>query len=153
MTSYIEILDQLKKVIGEQLNNYLEDMSSKGILKPIDVENVEIEYPDTDNMRKNVMFFIVPDQIVYEDLTTGSDAVTSNITVYLLCKRDKQENLIKKVLHYSEAFLKLIRNNQSLDGIVEFSKVDTAEFYPYVESEANVSGMEMNLIIQNAFDY
>ncbi len=45
----------MKSVIENQFNGYLEEG-----LPVIDEKNVQIDFPDTEQMPKNVMFFIQP---------------------------------------------------------------------------------------------
>ena len=55
MKNELSILNQLKTVIQTQLNGHLDST-----LPSIDQNNVQIDFPDVDQMPKNVMFYLQP---------------------------------------------------------------------------------------------
>ena len=149
MKTELQVLNQYKDVIAKQLNNYLhEDEENSGILDPIDENNVVIDYPDPDNMRKSTMFFIQPETSEISDLTSIADLEEMTITTYIICKRDKSETLIKKVFGYFTSLFALVRDNTTLDGFVDFTKITTMEFYPAVDASKTVAAIEVTSLIQ-----
>lgn len=144
MISELQILNQLKKVIGEQLNEYLTaDEENSGLLEEISEANVIIDFPDIDNMPKNTTIYIQPDYEEVEDLSVITDFTRMRLLIYIICKGAKSATLIKKVFGYYTALFMLIRNNQTLDGMVEFSKINSMDYYPSVTASSTMSAIEV----------
>lgn len=149
MKTELQVLNKLKDVIATQLNNWLkEDEENSGKLNPITKDNVIIDFPDPDHMPKSTVFYIEPETSDIEDLTSMADLEQMTVTVYIMCKRDKNEVLIQKVFGYFTALFALIRNNMTLDEFVDFTKITTMEFYPYVDATKGISCVEATLVIQ-----
>lgn len=148
MKNELTILNQMKIVLQEQLNDHLETG-----LEQIDEHNVAIDFPDTDLMPKATMFYIVPNWADYEALSTESDNSTFNVALFILCKKDRQENLTRKIYGYFNALYSLLRTNIGLDGYVDFTDVNDAEFYPAVEGNRNVQGVEVSVSIRYTKDF
>ncbi len=148
MKNELTILNQMKTVLQGQLNDHLETG-----LEQIDEHNVAIEFPDTDLMPKATMFYIVPNWADYEALSTESDNSTFNVALFILCKKDRQESLTRKIYGYFNALYSLLRTNIGLDGYVDFTDVNDAEFYPAVEGNRNVQGVEVSVSIRYTKDF
>ena len=148
MKNELTILNQMKMVIENQLNGYLE-----GELPEIDEKNVQIDFPDIDQMPKNVMFYLQPNWSEYDSLSTESDSSVFNIAVFIICKKDRQENLTKKIYGYFNALYALLRKNIGLDGYVDFCDINDAQFYPAVEGNRNVQAVEVSVSIRYTKDY
>ncbi len=148
MKNELTILNQMKTVLQGQLNDHLETG-----LEQIDEHNVAIDFPDTDLMPKATMFYIVPNWADYESLSTESDNSTFNLALFILCKKDRQENLTKKIYGYFNALYSLLRTNIGLDGYVDFTDVNDADFYPAVEGNRNVQGVEVSVSIRYTKDF
>ena len=139
-----QILEQLKEVIGTQLNDYLNaDEENYELLEKINKDNIEIDFPDVDNFKKSTMIWIEPLTEDIEDLTTSSDSAQMQISIYILCKKNKSEILIRKVFGYFTALFALLKDNQTLDEFVDFIKISTMEFYPAVTADRSISGIEV----------
>ena len=96
MKTEMQVLERLKETMVSQLNPLME--ITDGVLpEDISAQNVEIDFPDTDNMRKSSMFYIQPDGENIEDLSMGSDIATMDSTVFILCKGATSTTLIKMV--------------------------------------------------------
>jgi len=148
MKNELTILNQMKTVLQSHLNDHLE-----AGLAQIDEHNVAIDFPDTDLMPKATMFYIVPNWADYEVLSTESDNSTFNVALFILCKKDRQENLTRKIYGYFNALYSLLRTNIGLDGYVDFTDVNDAEFYPAVEGNRNVQGVEVSVSIRYTKDF
>lgn len=142
MKTEMDVLKQLKKVIEEQLNGYIVDFPLIGS------DNVEIDYPDVDNMRKTTMFYIQPDMEAIESVALTSDLAVMETTIYIITKKDLQEKLIEKVFNYYTCLYLLLRQNQSLDNFVDFIEVYSMDYYPAVTAQKNTVSIEVSLRIQ-----
>ena len=148
MINELSILNALKSVIQSQLNGYLDPD-----IERIGVRNVVIDFPDTDQMAMNNMFYIIPNWASYETLTTESDKSVFNIAVFIVCRKDKPENLTNKVHLYFEALQNLIHCNYTLDGSVDESFVDNVDFYYGVDGTKNTQAAEASISVHYTKDY
>ena len=148
MRNELTILNAMKLVIQGQLNTYLGEN-----LDLIGDRNVVIEFPDTDQMPMKTMLYIQPNWANYEALTTESDDSTFNIAVFVICKKDSQENLTRKVYGYYNALYRLLKTNMTLDGEVDFSSIDDADFYPAVEGNRNIQAIEVSVSVRYTKDF
>ena len=148
MKNELTILLKLQSVIQTQLNTHLsEDIPQIG------ENNVLTDFPDVDLMPRNTMLYLIPNWAEYESLSTNSDNSTLNISVFILCKKDKQENLIRKIHGYFIALYTLLRKNMSLDGEVDFTDINDVDFYYAVEGNKNVQGAEISVSIRYTKDF
>lgn len=149
MITELQVLTQFKNVIVEQLANYYDqDEEYRDLLEEISEANVSIGFPEIDSMRKNVMFYIQPDYEEISDLSMGTDFASLNATVYIMCKGSKNETLIKKVFGYYTALYALVRNNQTLDGFVDFTGINSMDYYPAVTASQTITAIEVSTNIQ-----
>ena len=149
MKTELQVLNQLKTVIAEQLNEYLSaDEENSGLLEDISEANVVIDFPDIDNMPKNTMFYIQPDYEEVEDLSMITDFSNMRLLIYIICKGAKSATLIKKVFGYYTALFMLVRNNQTLDGMVDFTKIGSMDYYPSVTASSVMSAIEVGAEVQ-----
>ena len=148
MRNELTILDSLKTVIQTQLNACLEEG-----LESITDRNVAVDFPDIDLMPMKTMLYIQPNWANYESLTTESDNSLFNMAVFIVCKKDKQENLTRKVYGYFNSLYSLLRNNGSLDGEVDFTEITDADFYPAVEGNRNIQAIEASISVRYTKDF
>lgn len=148
MRNELVIINSLKTVIQSQLNSHL----AQG-LETITEKNVAIDFPETDQMPMKTMLYIQPNWANYEALTTESDSSLFNMAVFIVCKKDKMENLTRKVYGYFNALYSLLRTNWSLDGEADFTEITDADFYPAVEGNRNVQAIEVSVSIRYTKDF
>ena len=63
MVTEMDVLERLRTVIVEGLGSEFEDFRD---------DSAVIDFPDTDNMRRNLMVYIQPDYEALEDLSVGT---------------------------------------------------------------------------------
>ena len=148
MKNELSILNALKGVLQVQLNAHLDEGMDQ-----IGERNVAVDFPDTDQMPMKTMVYIQPNWANYEALSTESDASTFNMALFIICKKDKQENLTRKVYGYFNALYSLLRTNWSLDGEVDFTEITDADFYPAVEGNRNVQAIEVSISVRYTKDF
>ena len=148
MKNELTILNALAGVIQRQFSEYLTHD-----LAPISERNVVIDFPDTDQMPMKTMLYIQPNWANYETLTTESDDSTFNIAVFVICKKDSQENLTRKVYGYYNALYRLLKTNMTLDCEVDFCSIDDADFYPAVEGNRNIQAIEVSVSVRYTKDF
>lgn len=148
MRNELTILNALKTVIQTQLSSYMQEN-----LGSIGERNVAIDFPDIDLMPMKTMLYIQPNWANYENLSTESDLSTFGIALFIVCKKDTQENLTKKTYGYFNALYELLRTNISLDGEVDFAGITDADFYPAVEGNKNVQAIEVSIAVTYTKDF
>ena len=82
-----------------------------------------------------------------------SDLSNFGIALFIICRKDTQENLTKKIYGYFNALYSLLRTNISLDGEVDFSSITDADFYPAVEGNRNVQAIEVSIAVSYTKDF
>jgi hypothetical protein len=157
MKTELEVLQQLQTFISTNLNTYItnpHDLDEEDLDIPdITISNVVIDYPDTDNMKCETMFYIVPDIENFNNLTMSSDLAELDATIFILTKKDKQENLISKIFAYFSAFYQCIKADSSINSYVDNTNLSTMEFFPAVEGNKSIVGIEVHLQMQFTKDY
>lgn len=136
MKTELDVLDTLCKFLNDNL----------------DIPAV-VDYPDTDNMKSSTMIYIEPEDAEYQPLTISSDLAILHATIYIIAKKDTPTNLLQKVFRHSDEVFTLIRQNQTLNGFVEFSNITAMEYYPAVEANKNIKAIELSLDLQWTKDW
>ncbi len=135
-------------VAQHHINQYIDSE-----LPTLGTDNVLIDFPVTDKMPKPSMIYIQPDFAEYEPLATQNDSASFRVSVFVICKRDKQSELDLKYLGYYNALYQLLRTNTDLDGEVDFVDIADTEFYPAVEGDFNVKGVEVSVSVRYTKDF
>lgn len=142
MKSELSIMEKLQEVIQDNLNSYLLTDEEYGTYaEQITDDNVVIDYPEVENMRKKSMFYITPQEGQLDTLTTCSDEELMTIDVCIMCKRDKNESLVRRVFAYYTALYKMLKNNSTLDGYITFLNVINFDFYPAVNVDGSITAI------------
>lgn len=148
MKNELTVLKALRQTILDHINDYL-DSELTGITE----DNVIIKWPNIDQMRNRVMYYIQPDYVEYEDLATTNDLAYFHVKVFIFCKRGPHRDLIEESYGYYNALNELMRRNMTLDGYVDFVGVNNADFYAAVDANDSITGTEVNLQIQYTKDF
>lgn len=147
MITILQITDAVQNVIATELNKHLKE------LPPITSKNVEVDFPEPDSQTCSTMFFIVPNYAENEELTCNADFSEADFSIFISCKRDKSENLIRKIYGYLTALEQTIWDNQELGGLVDFSDIVSSEFYPATSMDKTMAGIEAILKVRYAKSY
>jgi len=152
MKTEMQVLEKLRTLMARDLDSLRDSM--EGVqFDAITPDNIAIDFPDPDNMRKNTMFFIQPDYESLEALSFSSDLASMNATVFILCKGEANATLIKKVFAYFNAMFSLLGSNKTLDGFVDAARLVSMDYYPAVTASKNIVAIETALEIQWAKEY
>ncbi len=142
----MQVLDRLKKTISSQLGDYFS--ATEEPLDAISDDNVVIDFPEVDAMRKHSMFYIQPDYENIETLSMSSDLAVMNATLFILCKGASNEKLVRRVFGYYTALYALLRRNQTLDGFIDFARISDMDYYPAVTASATITAVEISIQLQ-----
>lgn len=148
MIDELSVLQALQTTIIEDVNQYLDSNMSR-----FSEANVIRDFPSVSLMPSDVAIFIIPDRAVYENLATTSDKSEFTVMIELLCKRDTQKNLEEKAYAYFNALYLALRRNMSLGGVVDFTELSEGEFFPAVEMNKNVQGIESTCTLHYTKDF
>lgn len=138
MTTELEILKGLKAVLERDLNEYTTEVK-------MDKNNIELAFPDIDNMRKPIMIFIQPNYSDYEELTYSSDQTNFTISLFIVAKRDKPSALQDKIFEVYDAVYRLLKLNNTLDSLVAYMVVQSMDYYPALTGTEDVKGIEVSI--------
>lgn len=138
MTTELEILQGLSKVLERDLNDYL------SIVK-MDKNNIDVAFPDIDNMRKPVMIFLQPNYSDYDALTYTSDQSNFTLSLFIVAKRDKPSVLQDKVFDVYDGVYRLLKKNNTLDSLVGYVVVQSMDYYPQLTGTEDVKGIEVSI--------
>lgn len=153
MKTDLQITNQFEKIIAEHLNDYLDQIQCGEKLEKISNKNIEQAFPDVDNSKCPTMFWIVPSFGENEELSVGSDFTTLQITLFITSKRSAPCNLQKRVFGYLAALELLIWNYSDLEGDADFTDITSYDFYPAIEGNKNIAGMEVTVRVQYAKEF
>ena len=132
MKTTLDILKQLQKVIETEL-----DYSNFSVL---------LDYPDSDRCKKETTIFLTPESGIIEGLTTSSDMCSLDVTLYIICRRQKSETLMTNVFNCFESVYKLLRGNPHLDDYIADTTINDFDYYPSTEIESE-KAIEMRLTL------
>ena len=148
MTNELTVLQAIQTVLISNVNQYLEQGWTA-----LSAKNVIMEWPDVDNMTDDVTVFLNGNYAEYEELATINDVSTFTVSVFLLVKRDTVSNLTIKMYKYFNGIYQALRQSMSLGGVVDFTMVTDADFFPAVEANKNVQGVEITLAVHYTKDF
>lgn len=154
MVNNLTICNHLEQLIGEHLNEYLDKIEGLDFTLPeISQKCVSQSFPDVDSQPTPTYFNIVPTYSENTELSVGSDFCTLNVSLFISCRRNKAINLQKMVNGYTAAFELLLWSHQNLDGLTDICDVVSCDYYPAINGDVNVAGVEISLAIQYAKEY
>ena len=148
MTNELTVLEALQSVLIANVNQYLAEGYTQ-----LSSANVLMEYPDVDKMPSDVTVFINGNYAEYEELATINDQSTFVVSVFLIVKRDTQSNLTTKMYTYFNGIYKSIRKSMDLNHTVDFAMITEADFFPAIEANKNVQGVEISLAVHYTKDF
>lgn len=138
MKTTLEVLEKLKEIIEKKLNykNF----------------SVVLDYPDSDRCIKETTIFLMPDTGLLDNLTTGSDSCSLDITAYIIVRRRGSQDLMVRVFNCFEQLYSLLRGDPTLDGYVSDTEIRDFDYYPStgVESEKAIE-VSLNVLWEKDF--
>jgi hypothetical protein len=152
MITEMQVLEKLKEIISTQVGASVPD-EDEGALGEVTEKNIEIDFPDVDRMRANTMFFIQPDYENLEQLSMSSDLATMQITIFILCKGASNQQLVKRVFGYYSALYILLRNNPTLNGFIDYTRITDMDYYPAVTAASTITAIEAGIQLQWSKDF
>lgn len=152
MKNELTVLTQLRAVIDAGLNP-VQTPSETRDTTPAETIPVVIEFPSVDKMPARNVVYLLPDYAEYETLATTNDRANFRVSIFILCKRAPMSDLVTKVYQIFNDIYDLLRKDMDLSGVVDFTEVQNASFYPAVEMNQNVQGIEASVAISYTKDF
>lgn len=146
MTTEYQVMERLKETIVSGINLYLRRHGDMAI-QELNGDNIEIDYPEPDQMRKDTMLYIQPDYGNYEDLSVMTDEATLTVQVFILTKGAPSRILIARAFRYYAALYSLLRNEQNLGGSVESTRITDMDYYPALTASHTMTAIEATVRI------
>lgn len=153
MKSDLQITNSFERILAKHLNDFLDQVQCEEKLEKISEKNIEQSFPDVDSSKCPTMFWIVPTYGQNEELSVGSDFTTLQITLFITSKRSAPCNLQKRVFGYLAALELLLWNYSDLGGDVDFTDISTYDYYPAIEGNKNIVGIEVVIRVQYAKEF
>lgn len=148
MTNELTVLEAMKSVLVSDVNKYLAEGWTQ-----LTTDNVVMEWPEVEGMTDDVTVFINGNYAEYEELATTNDQSTFTVSVFLMVKRDTRSNLTQKMYTYFNGIYQSLRESMSLDGVVDFTMITDADFFPAIEANKNVQGVEITVAVHYTKDF
>lgn len=144
MKTEMQVLERLSALIPDGVRPYLRETSVSSDFTAL---NVRIDFPDPDSMRKDNMLYIVPEYENIEELTTSSDTAQLEAKLYIISKKGTGEALIRRVFDIYTAFYLFMRNNPTLDGFIDLSRITDMDYFPSVTPSGTSTAIEVTLLL------
>ena len=148
MTNELTVLEAMKSVLVSDVNKYLAEGWTQ-----LTTDNVVMEWPEVEGMTDDVTVFINGNYAEYEELATTNDQSTFTVSVFLMVKRDTRSNLTQKMYTYFNGIYQSLRESMSLNGVVDFTMITDADFFPAIEANKNVQVVEITVAVHYTKDF
>lgn len=152
MKNTIEIYEKTRECFVNHINDYLNQNCPFDVTVPaLEDKNIVIDFPDLDKIPHQNMIYIIPDYFEITPQTVCTNLVNSMIKVYIFCKRDSHDNLIKRASTYFNALCQTVMKHPTLDGAVNLCEMTSADYYPSVTASSTVAAYEVNINLRYVF--
>lgn len=150
MKTEMQVLEHLATLIPDGLKKHLASDNTRDGISEL---NVKIDFPDIDNMRKDNMFYLVPEYENIEELTVSSDRAEFEVKVFIISKKGNSEALVKRVFDLYTAFYLFMRSDPTLGGFIDYSRITDMDYYPALTASSTMVAVEVTLILSWAKIY
>lgn len=151
-----ELFNRLKELILNQFNDNLKTFYSENLtIKDIKEKAIVFGSVDVAKFTDETIISIYPDDEEESDDTIDGDAINNlHITVGIITKNDKYENLIKKICRLTECFKQTLVENYDLNGFSKNINFGSIKYYPDAgNTEKTVVATETELTIYVESNY
>lgn len=153
MKNTIEVYEGVRDCLLNHINEYLHSNNPYDVEVPeLEEKNFAIDFPDLDKIPQQNMVYIVPDYLELNPQTTCTKIVDNNVKVYIFCKRDSHDNLIKRASTYFNAICQVCIKHTTLDNTVNLCELRSADYYPSVTASNTIAAFELNLNLKYIFE-
>lgn len=143
MTSELAIMEKIRSIIVSNYANYKNPDDDTVITN----NDVMVDICDPDRMKSNVGIWIDARSITVDDYTTDEDSLSLSIRLSIICKREESTILRNRIFNIKSALYRILRNNQSLDQMVDLITIDSYNYYPQLFLEIGIVGMDIDCTV------
>lgn len=152
MKNYVSVLENVKDFIADHINEFLDENNPYTVKVPkLKKENFVLDFPNIDTLPYQNSIYIIPDYINTTPQTTCTTLVDANIKLYIFCKKDQKDNLVKRASTYFNALCQVCIRNTNLGGAVNLCELGSADYYPSVSAVSMIAAFEVNLNLKYIF--
>lgn len=152
MKNQIEVLEGVRQFIADNINTYLNQNNPFNIVVPeLSDKQIIVDFPDIDSLPFANTIYIIPDYMELNPQTVCTNIVNNNVKVFIFCKRDKHDNLIRRSSTYFNALAQVCIRHTTLGGAVNLCELGSADFYPSVTADNTIAAYEVNLTLRYIF--
>ena len=154
MKNTLEVYDGVRDCLSRHINDYLNQNCPFDITVPaIEDSQITVDFPDLDKIPYNNAIYIIPDYYEIQPQTVCTNLVTSAIKIYIFCKRDSHDNLIKRASTYFNAVCQTIMRYPNMEGAVNYAEMTIADYYPAVTASNTMAAYELNVSLRYVFEH
>jgi hypothetical protein len=135
--------ETIKEFIENNYSDYLTEYS-------IELPKITTEVLDFDKFKSSFTLFLDFNKINIEDSDDCGDIEKLNITIFLVVRNDTIDNLRKKLLNATSAFIDMRKSDNSF-GTAMRSKVNNIDFYNFAADGTkyiNIAAFDITLDIE-----
>ena len=103
---------------------------------------------DLDQHKKSVTVFENFSDYQFEQLSNESRTVNYKLTIYIVLRNKKPGELHTDMLKYATALYKVVAENSTFAGLVDFASADTVTFYETAEADENIKVAELEITLK-----
>lgn len=153
MATEITVHEALKNTIASEINSYITEIDTLGIVGEIKDKNIHIAFPDAMKISLDEEIYIFPNNANIENKTFCSDLFIENLDVYILTKQDNDERLLYKATVIENALIKTLQRNRNLGGEVLTLEVTDTTTYPSVSPSQTITciKVQMNITFMKSY--
>lgn len=115
-----EILEKIKEYLLKMDFTNLPNFTEK---------NIVLGVVDLSRYENNVIVSVIPDEEQDAEESFSGQGINLSFTITILCRGKKQENLIKQISEYTKQICSVFREDCTLCGLVDNSKLEKRKYY------------------------
>lgn len=115
-----EILEKIKEYLLKMDFTNLPNFTEK---------NIVLGVVDLSRYENNVIVSVIPDEEQDAEESFNGQGINLSFTITILCRGKKQENLIKQISEYTKQICDVFREDCTLGGLADNSKLEKRKYY------------------------
>lgn len=115
-----EILEKIKEYLLKMDFTNLPNFTEK---------NIVLGVVDLSRYENNVIVSVIPDEEQDAEESFSGQGINLSFTITILCRGKKQENLIKQISEYTKQICNVFREDCTLGGLADNSKLEKRKYY------------------------
>lgn len=148
MITPLDIADTIQEFFIIELPAWIDEFDSPELpLEELDDEQIIVAWPDTDRYQSPAMIFLQPGQDDISPLTLGTEQHSLVCDIYIVCRKDTPENIMRKAFRYYAALKSALYADRSLGGFCDEALFSAVDFFPNVEANPGICAIKIQMTI------